>query len=122
MEAKKQQIIHIGSARPKQMAAITESEMVRCIISPAIGFKNTACVQFLPDTGAELDAITDDIYSRFLSSIHLSPAADPETAIGSTIRNLGSFNVTLDWLMNDGTSKPVSSVLHVLCDLNQPVP
>ena len=71
--------------------------------------ENTACVQFFPGTGAEFVAKTDKIYSSFLSLIRLSPAADPETAVGSTIQNLVSFNIKLDWMMDDGISKQVSS-------------
>lgn len=112
--------IYIRLTQPATVAAVS-SQMVKINISSLHGPHNTATVSFLPDTGAELDAITVEMYQRLFKSTRLFPEAKPQTATGSMIHNMGSFNATLDWLADDGKSRPIPTTIHVLCGLQQPV-
>ena len=116
---KRLQTILVATTKSSQLAAVTASEMVNITIKAQGG--PAATIPFLPDTGAELDAIPPAIFHRSFKSIRLQPADNPVTAVGSAIQNDGSFSATLDWSADDGTSRPVAVTVHVLRGLKQPV-
>ena len=111
----------MASTTTSQLATIATKEMVDIFLTPEKGPKQPANVKFLPDTGAHINAIPNSDFRRTFKSVPLEPAADPVTAVGTVIKNYGSFKATMDWKANDGQSRPVVVDVHVLHDLNQPV-
>ena len=119
-KAKGQMSITIASTTP-QIAAVATADMVALAIKPESGARRPIIVSFLPDTGAELDAIPAADFHRLFKSVHLQAADNPVTAVGTVIRNDGLFNASLNWSDGGGQSRPVQVQLHVLRDLRQPV-
>ena len=114
---KRLQTILVATTKSSQLAAVTASEMVNITVKAQGG--PAATIPFLPDTGAELDAILPVLFHRCFESVRLRAEDNPVTAVGSAIQNDGSFSATLDWGADDGTSHPVAVTVHVLRDLKQ---
>lgn len=94
----------------------TNDQLVSITVSPQRG--RAANIRTLPDTGAEIDAIPATVYCKFFTSVALKNGSQPYTATGNPITSLGTFQATISWLP-DGA--PVSTTVHVLRDLQQPV-
>lgn len=119
-KGKAQQSITLASTTP-QIASVAAADMVNLSIKPDGDYRQPVIVSFLPDTGAELDAIPAAEFYRLFKSIHLHTADNPVTAVGTVIRNDGLFNASLNWSDDDGQGCPVQVQLHVLRDLKQAV-
>ncbi len=81
----------------------------------------TVTTRGLPDIGSQLDAIPHSLYRISFPDIPLRPGVAARTATGNAITCVGSFAATIDWLADDGLSRPVATTLYVLEDLQQPV-
>nr|CAH0109788.1 unnamed protein product [Daphnia galeata] len=81
----------------------------------------TVTIQELPDTGSQLDAIPHSLYRISFPDIPLRPGVAACNATGNAITCVESFAATIDWLADDGLSRPVTTTLYVLEDLQQPV-
>ena len=60
-------------------------------------------------------------YRKHFSDITLRRGAQPQTAVGSPIVNLGTFESTLTWILQGKVKSTVTTVVNVLEDLHQPV-
>ena len=78
-------------------------------------------VKFLPDTGAEIDAIPLSTYTARLADVELQKAVTPKTAIGVPIHTEGKFAARLSWQRRDGSMRSAATEVHVLHNLAQPV-
>ncbi|XP_032791630.2 uncharacterized protein LOC116928637 [Daphnia magna] len=101
------------------VGAVTVAELVDISVAPKGPSASAAQVLFLPDTGAELDAIPRETFRRVFKGVKLVPAASPETATGSPIMNFGTFSATLNWNADDDERRPITTTVHVLQDLKQ---
>lgn len=113
--------VRIGVTHTEQIAAVKLDDMVSMTIIPKSCRTPAATVKFLPDTGAEIDAIPSSMFQRLFKGIPLQPAAAPETAVGSPIGNDGTFAAAVDWEADDNGSRPVQVTIHVLQSLKQAV-
>ncbi|XP_045031521.1 uncharacterized protein LOC116920640, partial [Daphnia magna] len=109
------------SVHSTTVGAVTAAELVDIFVAPKSSSGSTAQVRFLPDTGAELDAIPRETFRRAFQGVKLAPAASPETATGSPIVNDGTFTATLNWNADDDSRRPITATVHVLQDLKQAV-
>ena len=109
------------SVHSTTIGAVTSEELVDISVAPQASSSSAAQVLFLPDTGAELDAIPRETFRRAFHGVKLAPAASPETATGSPIVNDGTFTATLNWKADDNERRPVTTTVHVLQDLKQAV-
>lgn len=75
----------------------------------------------LPDTGSQLDGIPHSLYNSSFADIILRPGVTAHSATGNAINCLGSFNATIVWTADDGSSRPITSTFYVLEDLKQTV-
>ena len=78
-------------------------------------------VKFLPDTGAEIDAIPLSTYTARLADVELQKAVTPKTATGVPIHTEGKFAARLSWQRRDGSMRSAATEVHVLHNLAQPV-
>ena len=60
-------------------------------------------VKFLPETGAEIDAIPSSTYTARLADVELQKAITPKTATGVPIHTEGKFATRLSWQRRDGS-------------------
>jgi hypothetical protein len=109
------------SVHSTTVGAFTAAELVDIFVAPKVASASAAQVRFLPDTGAELDAIPREIFRRAFQGVTLAPAASPETATGSPIVNDGTYSATLNWKADDDERRPITGTVHVLQDLKQAV-
>lgn len=100
------------------VGTVTAAELVDISNTPKISSSSATKVLFLPDTGAELDAIPRKTFRPAFKGVQLVPAASPETSTGSTIVNDGTFRSTLNWKADD-ERRPITTKVHVLQDLKQ---
>jgi hypothetical protein len=76
------------------VGAVTAAEPVKLSVAPKVPSASAAQVLFLPDTGAELDAIPRETFRRAFKGVTLVPVASPETATGSPIMIDGPVSCT----------------------------
>ncbi|KZR99362.1 Uncharacterized protein APZ42_004799, partial [Daphnia magna] len=110
----------VGSIHIQQVTSASNDESVLIQIA-ALPNGPTFSTRGLPDTGSQLDAISHSMYQASFANIPLIPGAQACMAIGSAIKCLGAFKATIDWMADDGISRPVPSTIHVLENLQQPV-
>ena len=104
----------IGGAR---IAAVSSAERV-VAFQPKTGQAVKVLLSVLPDTGAEVDAIPDWMFKKYVPKVVLSQCDPPlVTAIGSDINTLGSFDAIINWIADDGEQRPVETTIHFLCRL-----
>ena len=65
-------------------------------------------ISTLPDIGSTLDAIPPSVYHRQFHDVPIDAGIHAETATGTHIKSLGSFQAQVDWKANDGSSNPSS--------------
>ena len=99
------------------VATITTDELVTITVT-ADGDNKVNNIPFLPDTGAEIDAIPTKMYRRMFQSVKLVAGTKSETATGAPIISKGVFRATLRW---KNCENEVGTKIHVLDDLQQPV-
>lgn len=85
------------------------------------GSNKHTSVRYLPYSGAEVDAIPLSLFSRLFNATQLQPASPTTTAMGTQIVNAGTFSAKLQWTTDDHQTSIVSTVIHVLHDLQNPV-
>lgn len=112
-------VVRISSTQ--QVAAVQMDDMVEIKVRPLDRSTFSTGILFLPDTGAEIDAIPPNIFWQHFRGIQLRDAPSPETATGAPIRNDGTFQATLDWTADDNGSRPTTVSIHVLHHLKQAV-
>ncbi|KZR99979.1 Uncharacterized protein APZ42_003928, partial [Daphnia magna] len=96
------------------------SDLVKAEIQPN-GSKKELIIQFLPDTGAQIDAIPADMYHVEIRDTYLLPrGTNAITATGSPIISIGTFEATIRWPTGK-KCKSIKTTFHVLQDLKQPV-
>ena len=78
-------------------------------------------VKFLPETGAEIDAIPSSTYTAWLADVELQKAITPKTATGVPIHTEGKFATRLSWQRREGSIRSAATEIHVLHILEQPV-
>ena len=78
-------------------------------------------VKFLPDTGAEIDAIPLSTFTARLADVELQKAVTPKTATGVPIHTEGKFAARLSWQRRDRSRRSAANEVHVLHNLAQPV-
>ena len=71
-------------------------------------------VKFLPDTGAEINAIPLSTYATYLSGTQLQRARACKTATGGNIYTEGKFTAKLSWQRSDGSERSTKTEIHVL--------
>ena len=104
------------------VAAISPSDLVAMFFSPLGSSASPVSLPILPDTGAEIDAIPAAVFRQHFPGVSLSAGGKHAvTATGANIVSLGSFAATVRWPTDICLDSPVSTVLHVLCGLRQPV-
>ena len=82
----------------------------------------SSSIVFLPDSGAEIDAIPSPTFKKFFDGTRLQRASSPETATGTKIRSDGTFQAKLTWNANAADlQSTIHTTIHVLQDLQQPV-
>ncbi len=101
--------------------AVTAAELVDISVAPQASSLSVAQVLFLPDKGAELDAIPRETFRRAFQGVKLAPAASPETATGSPIVKDGTFSATLNWKADDNERRPITTTVHILQHFKQAV-
>lgn len=111
---------------PPSIGSVTSHGLVSLRITPRHTAAHTGrasghTVLALPDTGADLNAISEFLYFQNFSDTPLRPGVHPCTAVGSPITSLGMFQATVDWIVNDTASKAIDTTIHVLRELKQPV-
>jgi hypothetical protein len=99
---------------------VNTSDLVELAISPE-KWTSSFMINFLPDTGADLDAIPESLYKRKFSKVALQKGVQPVTAVGSPIVSIGVFSAVIVWTTRDGVSRSVNTAIHVLRELKQPV-
>lgn len=109
----------LGSISNRTIATVKRDEMVKLSVLPALG--DAAESLFLPDTGAEIDAIPETAYYELFKNTPLASAPAPVSATGSRIASKGTFKANIRWRVNDGTTRTTPATIHVLKDLTQPV-
>ncbi|XP_046449296.1 uncharacterized protein LOC124197793 [Daphnia pulex] len=109
------------SVHSTTVGAFTAAELVDIFVAPKGASASAAQVRFLPDSGAELDAIPREIFRRAFQGVKLAPAASPETATGSPIVTDGTYSATLNWKADDDERRLITATVHVLQDLKQAV-
>jgi len=77
--------------------------------------------KFLPDTGAEIDAIPMSTYVKRQPGTRLQAAVTPMTATGGPIKTEGKFTAVLSWQRGDGSNRYTYIEILVLHNLAQPV-
>ena len=100
-------------------STIQEGEVTLSVT--ALSNEKQRAVKVLPDTGSTLDAVPASLYQQLFSDVQLQAGPTARTATGGNIRSLGSFSAAVDWKADDGVSRPVTTTIHVLVDLEQPV-
>ena len=84
--------------------------------------ETSSSIVFLPDSGAEIDAIPSPTFKKFFDGTRLQRASSPETATGTKIRSDGTFQAKLTWNANAADlQSTIHTTIHVLQDLQQPV-
>ncbi|XP_045025183.1 uncharacterized protein LOC123469907 [Daphnia magna] len=121
----KQQSIYVEPS-PLTVGAVKTSDLVAVSITPkklptANGEHAAVVVHALPDTGADNDAIPESLYMQKFSSVSLRKGIQPVTAVGSPIVNVSVFSTLIEWTTNDKNSCSLSTNVHVLRELKQPV-
>ena len=116
---KTQQGIYIDPS-PPTVGAVNTSDLVELVISPE-KWTSSFMINFLPDTGADLDAIPESLYKRNSSKAALQKGVQPVTAVGSPIVSIGVFNAVIGWTTRDNVARSVNTAIHVLRELKQPV-
>ncbi|KZS18271.1 Uncharacterized protein APZ42_015591 [Daphnia magna] len=121
----KQQSIYVEPS-PPTVGAVKTSDLVAVSITPkklptANGEHAGVVVHALPDTGADIDAIPESLYMQKFSSVSLRKGIQPVTAVGSPIVNVGVFSTLIEWTTNEKNSCSLSTDVHVLRELKQPV-
>ena len=101
-----QQSIFINEEQPSIGAITNFGSLVSLEITPhrsrSCSTKHPAkTVLTLPDTGADLDAIPESLYTLKFPDIPLQQGIQPCTAIGSPIISLGVFQATIDWIASN---------------------
>jgi hypothetical protein len=117
--AKKQQGIYIDPS-PPTVGALNASDLVELAVNPE-KWTSSIVIDFLPDTGADLDAIPESLYKRKFSKVALQKGVQPVTAVGSPIISIGVFSAVIVWTTRDKVSRSVNTAIHVLRELKQPV-
>jgi len=116
---KTQQGIYIDPS-PPTVGAVNTSDLVELAIRPE-KWTSSFMINFLPDTGADLDAIPESLYKRMFSKVALQKGVQPVTAVGSPIVSIGVFSAVIVWTTRDRVSRSVNTAIHVLRELKQPV-
>ncbi|KZR97579.1 Uncharacterized protein APZ42_007458, partial [Daphnia magna] len=116
---KKQQGIYIDPS-PPTVGAVNVSDLVELAVNPE-KWTSSLVINFLPDTGADLDAIPESLYKWKFSKVALQKGVQPVTAVGSPIINIGVFSAVIVWTTRDKVSRSVNTAIHVLRELKQPV-
>ena len=112
---KKQQGIYIDPS-PPTVGAVNTSDLVELAIIPE-KWTSSFMINFLPDTGADLDAIPESLYKRKFSKVALQKGVQPVTAVGSPIISIGVFSAVIVWKTCDKVSRSVNTAIHVLREL-----
>ena len=97
----------VGSIHVKQVGAIINESVAISVMAHPNG--PTVSIQVLPDTGSQLDAIPHSLYVISFPDVPLRPGVAARTATGNAITCVGSFAATIDWLADDGVSRPVTT-------------
>jgi len=103
------------------IAAVTSADRVTINLTPQQCRDRTRAVSTLPDSGSELDAIPAKLFERQFSGIQLCQGVQPMTAVGTPIISNGTFKATVEWTPKGKQKRTVSTHIHVLQALNQPV-
>jgi hypothetical protein len=102
------------------VGAVNTSDLVELAVSPE-KWTSSFMINFLPDTGADLDAIPELLYKRKFSKVALQKGVQPVTAVGSPIVSIGVFSTVIVWTTRDKVSRSVNTANHLLRELKQPV-
>jgi hypothetical protein len=113
--------IQFSNSEIFDIAVIEETGLIEAGIRPS-GCKKEILITILPDTGAQIDAITADMYRNEIREAKLLPRGNIKaiTATESPIVNLGTFKATIRWPKGN-KNKSANTIFHVLQDLKQPV-
>ena len=109
------------TARKPKVAAISAADRVDIRISPLKRGHPSWTISTLPDSGSEIDAIPGELYRKLFSQIRLHKGVQPVTAVGTPITSIGNFKATVEWAPKGKQKRSVSTLIHVLEALNQPV-
>jgi hypothetical protein len=82
---------------PACIAGIEGFDLVKAGIHPS-GSKKEIIIQILPETGAQIDAISADMYHNEIQDTNLLPrGTNAITATGISIISIGTIEATIHW-------------------------
>ena len=103
------------------VSSVTTEERVQLGITPDQADVKMSLLSALPDSGSQIDAIPTKLFKKQFCGILLRWDVQPFTAVGTPIKSNGSFKATLYWRPRGMQQRSVSTTVHVLENLHQPV-
>ena len=103
------------------VSSVSTDERVQLGITLDQTSENMSLLSALPDSGSQIDAIPTKMFKKQFRGITLRRDVQPYTAVGTPIKSKGSFKAILFWRPRGMQRRSVSTTVHVLDDLYQPV-